>query len=97
METSVNPCFPERYQRVLGKGWKMASYSASLAPGADTGFVVRYPPALPVAPAVQDPNVDGGQMVTSRPCRPTFGLQEYVFFTQRGNNMDQRWLFKSQI
>lgn len=82
---------------MLGKGWKMASYSANLAPGADTGFVVLYPLVLSAAPAVQAPNVDGGQMVTSRPCRHTFGLQEYMFLTQRGNNMDQRWLFKSQI
>lgn len=57
----------------------MASYSGSSASGADTGFVVLYPPAPFVAPAAQAPNVDGGQMVTSRPCGPKFGLQVLCF------------------
>ena len=76
----------------------MASSSVPSVPGADTGFVVLYPPALPVASAAQAPSVEKGQMVTSRPCGYSmFGLQVCVFLTQRGNDLDLRWLFKSQL
>lgn len=94
MVTSVNLYFPGGNQRGLDQGdWKMASYSVSSAPGADTGFLVLYPPAPPVAPAAQVPN--GGQMVTSKACGSKFGLQVCVFLTQTGNDMDLRWLFKA--